>query len=192
MSITSEIELQLEFLRVNVEKPIVLVGHMGSGKTTISKALAKALGWGFVEADDHIVDEEGMSIPDIFEQHGEPHFRDVERRVTEKLLNYEAPRVVGIGGGAFIETQTRGVIKEKAVSVYLKATVEELFRRIGDDPNRPMLKSKETPLASLQHLDTIRGPFYEQADLTVLTQDEPEQETLNRVISALYSHANPS
>lgn len=193
MSITTDIKLQTEFLRTSVKKPIVIVGHMGSGKTTISQKLATAFGWDFVESDKEIVLREKRSIPEIFgpNNKNEDEFRRIEREVIATLLDYEVPRIVGIGGGAFIQKPTRALIKEKAVSIYLKAAIEELYRRIGDDPNRPMLRIKETPEDSLRYLDEVRGPIYADADITVETYDEPEEETLNRVINTLYTHLNP-
>lgn len=187
----TDVELQKQFLKVSVNKPIVIVGLMGAGKTSISKKLAEELDYNFVDSDHVIVKHEGMEIKDIFAEKGEPYFREVEREVIRQLLEDSTPHVLGIGGGAFMNDQTRHLIKGSATSIYLRATLGVLMERIPDASSRPMLQTKVTPQESMAALMEIRAPYYEQADITVDTLSEPEQETLNRVINALYTHLKP-
>lgn len=183
----TDIELKKAFLRAHLEKPVILVGLMGAGKTSIGKMLAVALGCDFVDSDDIIVERAGCSIPDIFEKHGEPHFRDLERIVIRDLMNDSARHVIGTGGGAFMNDETRGLIKTSdAVSIFLRADLDVLLERVGDGEGRPLLQGD--PKGKLQELMDIRYPFYGEADLIVDTKSEAPEVTLNLVIDTLYNH----
>lgn len=173
-------------------KPIVLVGMMGAGKTTVGKRLANALGRRFVDSDAEIETAAGMSIPDIFERHGEDEFRAGEARVIARLLN-ERDIVLGTGGGAFIQPQTRDLVASAALSVWLKADAETLFARVSRRTNRPLLRT-ENPRETLQKLIDARYPIYAEADITVNSRDVPHDVVASEIVAALdafVSNASP-
>ncbi|HPF79135.1 MAG TPA: shikimate kinase [Alphaproteobacteria bacterium] len=186
MSINALVNLKSDFIRANLEKPLVVIGLMGAGKTSIGNMLADELGYGFVDSDDEIVKREGRSIPEIFAQSGEPHFREVERDVIQDLMRDTNPHVIGTGGGAFMNDQTRQVIKEAGLSVFLKADLDVLVKRVGSGEGRPLLMAGN-PREILQELINKRYPIYQEADLIVETRDESPQETLARVSDAIYN-----
>ena len=164
-------------------RSIVLVGLMGSGKSAIGRRLAARLGMDFVDADAEIETAAGLSINDIFEVHGEAAFRDGERRVIARLLS-KPPHILATGGGAFMDSETLRLINEKAYSVWLRADFDVLLRRVSRRNNRPLLNvdNKEEVLRNLM---AKRYPIYEQADVTVQSQDGPHEETVNQVVTAL-------
>lgn len=191
MSINTDISLQRDFIKAHLEKPLVMIGLMGAGKTSIGKMLAEELGCDFIDSDDEIVKREGRTIPEIFAQSGEPHFRKVEREVIGDLMKDTKPHVIGTGGGAFMNEQTREVIKQSATSLFLKADINVLLNRVGKGEGRPLLMAGN-PREILQDLMNKRYPIYSKADITVDTRNEAPQKTLNRAIEALYTHLNPS
>ena len=166
-----------------LERSIVLVGLMGSGKSAIGRRLAARIGMEFIDADSEIEEAAGLSINDIFEVHGEQAFRDGERRVIARLLS-ESPRVLATGGGAFMDLGTRACVKQKAISIWLRAEFDVLLRRVSRRDNRPLLKvaNKEEVL---RELIEERYPIYGEADITVQSQDGPHEETVGEVIAAL-------
>lgn len=172
--------------RLSPKKPLVLVGMMGSGKSAIGRRLADRLGLAFADADTEIEEAAKCSIPDIFELHGEEAFRDVERRVILRLLKGPVI-VVATGGGAFMNEETRAAIKENAVSIWLRADFDTLWRRVSRRNNRPMLKT-ENPQATLRSLIDERYPVYADADLTVDSTDGPRDATVERVMVALEAY----
>ena len=137
----------------------------------------------FVDADAEIEAAAGMSINDIFDVHGETAFRDGERRVIARLLN-QPPHVLATGGGAFMDPATRQLVNQKAYSVWLRADFDVLLRRVSRRSNRPLLNvdNKEEVLSNLM---AERYPIYEQADVTVQSQDGPHEETVNQVVASL-------
>ncbi|MDA0229846.1 MAG: shikimate kinase [Proteobacteria bacterium] len=165
------------------DRSIVLVGLMGSGKSAIGRRLAARIGMNFVDADSEIEEAAGLSITDIFEVHGEPAFRDGERRVIARLLS-KPPHVLATGGGAFIDPETRKRIKECAYSIWLRADFDVLLRRVSRRDNRPLLKV-ENKEEVLRQLIEERYPIYQEADIIVQSQDGPHEETVNDVIAAL-------
>jgi shikimate kinase len=167
-------------------KTIALVGLMGVGKSSIGRRLAHALGLPFRDADAEVEAAAGRSIPDIFAEFGEPAFRDGERKVIARLLD-EGPHVLATGGGAFMNDQTRALIKDKAVSVWLKADLEVLARRVGRKGDRPLVAGKD-PMEVLRAQAEIRYPVYEQADIVVETGDTPHQVAVDAIIEALKQH----
>jgi shikimate kinase len=167
-------------------RTITLVGLMGVGKSSVGRRLANALGMPFKDADTEVETAAGRSIPDIFADLGEPAFREGERRVIARLLD-EPPLVLATGGGAFMNAETRRLIKEKSVSVWLKTDLDVLVRRIGRKDTRPLLKDKD-PLTVLKALATERYPTYGEADITVETGDAPHHVTVDQVIQALIAH----
>jgi shikimate kinase len=157
-----------------LNRPIVLVGLMGAGKTSVGRRLAKLLKAPFVDADEEIVAAAGMSIADIFESFGEAAFRDLERRVVARLLD-EPPRVIALGGGAFVDPETRARVKATARSIWLRADLDTLAKRtIRRQSIRPLLMADD-PRLVLGRLMEQRHPLYAEADLVVdSTQESPE------------------
>jgi len=164
-------------------RSIVLVGMMGSGKSSIGRRLAARLAIPFVDADSEIEAAAGMTIPEIFERHGQPYFRAGEARVIARLLD-NGPQVLATGGGAFMNRDTRAAIAAKAVSVWLKAELEILMRRIKRRNDRPMLKTDD-PAATLATLVAERYPVYAEADLTVHSRDVPHDTIVDEIVAAL-------
>lgn len=162
---------------------VVLVGMMGAGKTSVGRRLAQRLGLPFVDADHEIEAAAGMTIPEIFAEHGEAYFRDGERRVVARLLN-EGPRVVATGGGAFMQEATRDVIARNGVSVWIKADFEVLMRRVRKRSNRPLLQTPD-PEGTLKKLIDQRYPVYAQADLTVASREAPHEVVVEAIVEAL-------
>lgn len=169
----------------DIKKPIVLIGLMGAGKTTLGRDLAKARNLNFLDIDELITEVEGLTIPEIFEKEGEAYFRHIEKEITENAIQKNPDAVISLGGGAFMNENIRDFIKKNAFSVFIKADIDTLIKRIGEGAGRPLLKNN--PQESLKKLMEQRYPVYEQADLTVQTKDELPQETLNRVMDALYN-----
>jgi len=171
----------------DVDRTIALVGLMGAGKSAIGRRLAARLGLPFVDADAEIEAAAGCSIEEIFERHGETAFRDGERRVIARLLA-GPPQVLATGGGALMDPGTRALIRDQAVSVWLRAELEVLVRRTGRRNNRPLLKTGD-PRAILQRLMDERYPRYAEADVVVDTDDGPPEDTVARVLDALRERA---
>jgi len=164
---------------------IVLVGMMGAGKSTIGRRLAARLGLPFLDADSEIETAAGMSIPDIFEAHGEPHFRDGEARVIARLLE-SGPAVLATGGGAFMREETRSRVGAKAVSIWLKADADIIMRRVRRRADRPLLQTPD-PEATVGRLISEREPVYQHADLTIWSRDVPHDKIVDECIDALYA-----
>jgi shikimate kinase len=164
-------------------RSVVLVGMMGSGKSSIGRRLAVRLAVPFVDADSEIEQAAGMTIAEIFERHGEPYFRAGEARVIARLLDH-GPQVLATGGGAFMNTDTRALIRAKAVSVWLKAELDVLMKRIKRRGDRPLLKTDD-PAAVLAALIAVRYPVYAEADLTVASRDVPHESIVEEIVAAL-------
>ena len=161
----------------------MLVGLMGAGKTNIGRRLAQRLGLPFVDADAEIEAAAGETIEEIFERRGEAAFRDGERRVIARLLDGPV-HVLATGGGAFLDADTRRLIRERGVSVWLRADIELLLVRVARRNNRPLLKRGD-PRETLTQLIEQRYPVYAQAEITVDTVDGPPDATLEKVTAAL-------
>lgn len=171
-------------------RSVVLVGLMGAGKTSIGRRLAERLGLPFIDADHEIVAAAGKSIPDIFSEHGEAHFRDGERKVIARLLE-NGSQVLATGGGAFMNEETRVGIKQHGVSIWLKADIETLLERVAKRGGRPLLESDD-PEGVLRRLAEVRYPVYAMADITVESTNAKHQNTVNDVIRALVHWNDPS
>ncbi len=169
-------------------RSVVLVGMMGSGKSSIGRRLAARLGVRFVDADSEIEEAAGMTIAEIFERHGEPYFRAGEARVIARLLE-QGPQVLATGGGAFMNEDTRALIRAKAVSVWLKAELDVLMKRIKRRGDRPLLKTDD-PAATLTALIAERYPVYAEADLTVASRDVPHESIVEEIVAALRAVAS--
>jgi shikimate kinase len=167
-------------------RPIVLVGMMGAGKTTVGRRLATRLGRHFVDSDEEVERAAGMSIEDIFSSHGESDFRAGEQRVIARLLK-DHDLVLGTGGGAVINPETRALVKESAISVWLKADPDLLFQRVQRRSNRPLLKTAN-PRETLQHLIDTRYPIYAEADIAITSKDVPQDQVATEIIDALLAH----
>ncbi len=164
-------------------RSIVLVGLMGAGKSTVGRRLAARLDLPFKDADAEIEAAAGMSVADIFATHGEPYFREGERRVIGRLLQ-ESPIVLATGGGAFMHAETRAWIAEVGISVWLKAEFDVLMRRVRKRSHRPLLKNAD-PEGSMQRLMASRQPIYALADITVESRDAPHERVVDDTLSAL-------
>jgi len=164
-------------------RSIVLVGMMGAGKSSIGRRLAARLGITFVDADVEIEQAAGMSIADIFEAHGEPAFRAGEARVIARLLEH-GPQVLATGGGAFMNPLTRANIGDKGISVWLKADMDVLTRRLRRRSDRPLLKTAD-PVATLTNLLAERDPIYGEAELTVISRDISHEVIVEEIVTAV-------
>lgn len=162
---------------------IVLVGLMGAGKTTIGRRLAARLDLSFTDADSEIEKAAGKTIPEIFADHGEAYFRDGERRVIARLLE-NGPQVLATGGGAFMDEQTRENVAQAGISIWLRADLELLMKRVMKRSHRPLLKTKD-PRAVMEKLMNERYPVYALADIIVDTRDAPHEVIVADVIDHL-------
>lgn len=164
-------------------KPIVLIGLMGAGKTTVGRRLAQRLRLPFVDADHEIESAAGMSISDIFERFGEPYFRDGERRVIARLID-GTQKVIATGGGAFLNAETRALILDQAVAVWLDATPDVLADRVRRRDHRPLLRGRD-PEVTLTELAKVRNPFYALAPIRVESVAAPHDTTVNAILEAI-------
>ena len=171
-------------------RSIVLVGLMGAGKSSIGRRLAHRLGLPFVDADTEIEKAADLTIPEIFEKHGEPYFRAGEVRVVARILE-SGPQVLATGGGAYMNPETRARIRERGISLWLKAELDVLMKRVKRRGDRPLLKADD-PQAVLRRLMDERYPVYAAADLTVVSREASHDEVVDDVIAALASHVRPS
>lgn len=165
------------------KRTIALVGLMGAGKSTVGRRLAEVLGREFHDSDTEIEKAAGLSVSDIFALHGEAEFRRGEHRVLERLLS-EEPHVLATGGGAYLNPDTRDLLRDKAITIWLNADLETLWRRVSRRTHRPLLKA-ENPKGVLSKLLDERKPIYEKADLVVTSQDGPHRATVNSILEAL-------
>jgi shikimate kinase len=165
-------------------RSVVLVGMMGAGKSTIGRRLAARLRLPFVDADTEIEAAAGMSIPEIFATHGELYFRDGEARVIARLLD-GGPSVLATGGGAFMREDTRGRIRDKAVSIWLKADADIILRRVKRRVDRPLLQTAD-PAATIARLLEERHPVYQRADITIASREVPHEKIVEECITALH------
>jgi shikimate kinase len=157
-------------------RSVVLVGMMGAGKSSVGRRLAARLGLAFVDADSEIESAAGMTIPEIFAKHGEVYFRAGEARVIARLLD-GGPQVLATGGGAVMDPHTRGLIRDKGVSVWLKADLDVLVKRTKRRNDRPLV-------GKMKDLMPLREPVYAQSDIVVQSRDEPHDTIVDEVIAA--------
>ena len=175
-----------ELQRLLAGRPLVLVGMMGAGKTTVGRRLANRLGRHFIDSDEEVEAAAGMTIEDIFATHGESDFRAGEVRVIARLLK-DPEIVLGTGGGAFVNADTRALVKAEAVSIWIKADFELLFARVSRRANRPLLKTAN-PRETLKKLIDARYPIYAEADVTIVSTDVPQDQVASEVIDAVLAH----
>lgn len=169
---------------ITLPKPLVLVGLMGAGKSAVGRRLAGKLNIPFIDADSEIEAAAGCSIEEIFARHGEPAFRDGERRVVARLLETQPMHVLATGGGAFIDPSTRALIREQGISIWLRANLDILFERVSRRSHRPLLKTGD-PRAKLADLMEERYPIYAEADIIVDSGAGPIGSMVDRVIVAI-------
>ena len=162
---------------------IVLVGMMGVGKSTVGRRLAARLGVGFVDADEEIEKAAGMTITEMFERYGEAYFRDGERRVIARLMD-GAPKVIATGGGAFMQEETRTLILEHALAIWLNADIDTLVDRVSRREGRPLLKGKD-PRAVLTELAAIRNPVYALCPIHVKSAAAPHDVAVDSIMEQL-------
>ena len=167
-------------------RPLLLVGMMGSGKTAIGRRLAHRLNLPFVDSDQEIETAHRLTVSEIFTSHGEAYFRDGERRVLARLIG-EGQRVIATGGGAFINSQTRDLIRSHAVSIWLKAEFDVLMRRVRKRPTRPLLQNPD-PESVMRRLMAERYPIYAEANLTTQSRDAPHEVIIEEILESLERH----
>lgn len=165
------------------DKSIVMVGLMGCGKSAVGRRLASHLGLPFVDADDEIEKAAGKSIEDIFADHGEAYFREGERKVLARLL-HSGPQVLATGGGAYMNKDTRDAIARSGISIWLKAELPLLLRRVAKRNNRPLLKTGDSETI-MRNLMEVRYPVYAGADLTVESRDVPHDAIVTEILRRL-------
>ncbi|MBE9554498.1 MAG: shikimate kinase [Proteobacteria bacterium] len=165
-------------------KPLILVGLMGAGKSAIGRRVAVCLGVPFIDADVEIEKAAGCSIADIFAREGEEGFRAGERRVVARLLNTEPVHVLATGGGAFMDPDTRALIADKGISLWLRADLDVLFERVSRRSHRPLLKSAD-PKGTLEALMEKRYPVYAEVDIVVDSGEGPIGPMVDKVLAAV-------
>lgn len=168
------------------DRSLVLVGLMGAGKTTIGRRLASRLGIDFVDADVEIEKAAGTSIADIFKDFGEAHFRDGEQRVIARLLG-SGPQVLATGGGAFMNEKTREATRQHGLSIWLKADLDVLMKRVSKRSHRPLLQNDD-PETVMKRLIDERYPLYANSDITVDSKEGPHDDVVDEIIKALDAH----
>lgn len=166
-----------------LEKTVALVGLMGVGKSTVGRKLAETLSAPFVDSDEEIEKAAGLTVQEIFDKLGEPEFRRGERRVIERLVN-GPPIVLATGGGAFMDASTRALLKEKATTVWLRADLDLIWKRVNRRDTRPLLK-RDNPKQVLADLAAARAPVYAEADIVVDSGDAPASEAVKSIREAL-------
>ena len=166
-----------------IDRPVVLVGLMGVGKSTVGRRLAAILGTDFIDVDEEIERAANRTISEIFETHGEAYFRNGERRVIARLMG-EAHGVIATGGGAFVDPETRGIILGQAIAVWLDCDVDTLVERTSRRNDRPLLRTGD-PREILAKLKDQRSAAYAEAPIHVLTNNGPHAETAERILEAI-------
>ena len=176
-------EEQIASIAARLDRPLVPVGLMGAGKSTIGRRLADVLGRDFIDADDAIEEAAQRSIAEIFEDFGEEHFRDGERRVIARLIE-EHDGVIATGGGAFVNDETRALILENAIAIWIDCDIDTLVERTSRKNTRPLLKTGD-PHEILSQLYQERKRFYSQAQIHVMSDAGPHNYTVSKILEAL-------
>lgn len=173
-------------MRSRLDRPVVLVGLMGVGKSTVGRRLARRLGLSFVDSDSEIEDAAGFTAAEVYERYGEREFRDGERRLVARLVSGEI-RVIATGGGAFIDPRTRELLNERAITVWLDAPVDVLAERTARRDTRPLLRNDD-PKGTLERLSQERRPSYAQAHIHVRSGQGAHRDVVDSIIDALKQH----
>jgi len=180
------IVLAVTDLAKRLDRPVVLVGLMGVGKSTVGRRLAKRLGLPFVDSDSAIEDAAGYTAAEVFERYGEQDFRDGERRLVARLIDGEV-RVIATGGGAYVDARTRQLLNERAITVWLDAPVDILAERTSRRDTRAQLRKGE-PKSILERLAKERRQSYEEAHIHVKSGDGAHKEVVDAIVQALEEH----
>ena len=165
-------------------KHVVLVGIMGAGKTSVGKLLANRLGLPFIDSDHEVEQASGCKIADFFDIYGEAAFRDGESKVIQRLLELPSPHVISTGGGAYLHPETRATIHDHAISIWIRAQLETLLKRVARRNDRPLL-NKGNQREILAKIMQDRYSTYHEADITVDSETDSARTTVNQVILAL-------
>lgn len=165
-------------------RPVVLVGLMGVGKTSVGRRLADRLGWQFRDSDQEVEEAAGRTVSEIFADFGEQGFRDGERRVIARLLEDTGDIVIALGGGAFVDGETRALIRSKALSVWLQADIDTLMERVSRRDNRPLLQTAD-PRAVMERLLAERAPLYAEADIHVTSPGTSHEAAVAAILAAM-------
>ncbi len=173
-------------LAKRLDRPVVLVGLMGVGKSTVGRRLARRLALDFVDSDAAIEDASGYSAAEVFERFGEQDFRDGERRLVARLVEGDV-RVIATGGGAYVDPRTRQLLNERAITVWLDAPVEVLAERTSRRDTRPLLRNAD-PKGTLERLNDERRPSYAEAHIYVKSSDGPHGDVVERIVAAIEQH----
>lgn len=176
----------MQKLSERLDRPIVLVGLMGAGKSTVGRRLARRLQLPFVDSDDAIEDAAGYSAAEMFERYGEADFRDGERRLVARLIEGEV-RVIATGGGAYVDPRTRKLLNERAITVWLDAPVDILADRTGRRNTRPLLRNGDRK-RTLERLSEERSPAYAEAHIRVRSSDGAHKDVVDSIVKALEEH----
>lgn len=178
---------EIERIARRIDRPLVLVGMMGVGKTTVGRKLATLTGLPFIDADEEIEKAAQMAIPEIFATYGEPYFRDGERRVIARLIGSGSradAKILATGGGAFVDPDTRARILDRAIAVWIDGNIDTLLERVSRKDNRPLLR-QGNPREILTRLRDERAPFYAQAPVHITSGHQPHQVTAHRILKAI-------
>lgn len=166
------------------QRCVTLIGPMGSGKSAVGEALAGILGYDLIDTDELVAKKAGKSIPEIFGDKGESHFRQIESEVISGLADRQSV-VLATGGGAVLDPQNRHVFESIGLTVYLKATARELYQRIKNDTGRPLLAGKEDPRGEIKRILKEREHLYMEADIVIDTEDLSVEEVVDELIDEL-------
>lgn len=181
----------IERIKQNLDRPVILIGIMGCGKSHLGRLLAERLETGFVDSDAVIEAKAGCTITEIFERDGEAKFRDVEARTIAELIG-QGPQVISTGGGAPCNPQTLALIREKSIAVWIQADMEDIWARVQKNENRPLLTRSDNPRQVLQTRLNERRPFYEQAHIHVHNAEGHINEALEEILHGLDKSLNPA
>ena len=173
-------------LAKRLDRPVVLVGLMGVGKSTVGRRLAKRLGLPFIDSDSAIEDAAGYSPAEIFERYGEADFRDGERRLVARLVEGEV-RIIATGGGAYVDPRTRQLLSERAITVWLDAPTDILAERTSRRDTRAQLRNGD-PKSTLERLSQERRPSYQEAHIHVRSGEGAHKEVVDAIVEALEQH----
>ena len=184
------IALSVTDLGKRLDRPVVLVGLMGVGKSTVGRRLARRLGVPFVDSDSEIEDASGFSAAEVYERFGERDFRDGERRLVARLVDGEI-RVIATGGGAYVDPRTRKLLNERSITVWLDAPVDILTERTGRRDTRPLLRNGD-PKGTLKKLSEQRRPAYEEAHIHIKSGAGAHRDVVDAIVQALDQHLTPS
>ena len=184
---TSHSPAEIEALARRIDRPVVLVGMMGVGKSSVGRKLAGLLHMPFIDADEEIERAAQMSISEIFAQYGEPYFRDGERRVIARLLDgpvEQRRKIIATGGGAFVNEETRALILRDGIAVWLDSDVDILVERVGRKDTRPLLRGGN-PRDIIARLKADRESAYAQAPIHVISTSGPQSRTVSKVLKGI-------